>query len=530
MLLYALVAVLFVGFVVRRLSLRSKLPKGTKWLPGPKGVPGIGRVWDIPRAHSYKRFKQWADQFGPIYQINVFGVNHVWVSTDKIATDLLVKRGTIYSDRPPINQLESSKTAPEYLPLLGYNDVWKRQRKFVTQIMSQSARSAHLNLPLHESYQFLAELLKDPQRYEKLMEDYTGRVISRLAFGDVSVHPEVAIHSHGLLKAISPGAHLTNIIPALKRLPAFISPWKKEERARHAYERGFFLQMHKLVSGKVETGTALSSYMKTFLEKKDDTGMDDMEGAYVVWNGRIGGRPHHGFCSHDAEIDSVCGDRMPEPSDSPQMPVLRAVIKEIMRWRPITPSSIPHESTEDDIYEGYFIPKGTHVHPSQWAITRDEEMYPDPEVFNPSRWLEAKYPSYQEPLTQYPNIRNFTTFGYGRCICQGMGLVEAEFFVGIGGMAWAANISKKRDALGREIAVPAHDYTSLLISRPRPFQFDLKPRTEKREQQVWDNYFAAKRQEAMSSATDGMIAGIRDPGFGLEKTSFSPGEPIAAAA
>lgn len=85
------------------------------------GIPLIGRVWDIPRSHSYKKFKQWSDAFGPIYQINVFGVNHVWIASDKIANDLLSKKSLIFSDRPPINNLDNSKEAPEYLPLLGYN-------------------------------------------------------------------------------------------------------------------------------------------------------------------------------------------------------------------------------------------------------------------------------------------------------------------------------------------------------------------------------------------------------------------------
>jgi len=58
------------------------------------------------------------------------------------------------------------------------------------------------------------------------------------------------------------------------------------------------------------------------------------------------------------EVDRVCGERMPYPSDSPDMPALRAGMKVIMRWRPVTPSSIPHESIEDDVYEGYSIPKG----------------------------------------------------------------------------------------------------------------------------------------------------------------------------
>ena len=89
-----------------------------------QGLPFIGRVWDIPRMHPYKRFKEWSDQYGPIYQINVFGVNHIWLATDNVAQDLLVKRGAIYSDRPQIKNVIDSKGSSgvgEYIPLLGHN-------------------------------------------------------------------------------------------------------------------------------------------------------------------------------------------------------------------------------------------------------------------------------------------------------------------------------------------------------------------------------------------------------------------------
>jgi hypothetical protein len=127
--------------------------------------------------------------------------------------------------------------------------------------------------------------------------------------------------------------------------------------------------------------------------------------------------------------------------------------------------------------------------------------YPDPEVFNPARWLEPQYPSYQEPLTKYPNIKNYTTFGYGRRICQGMDLVEVEFFVAIGAMAWASTISKKRDELGRDMYVPAHDYTTYLISRPKPFPFELKPRDEARGKLVEMNFEASVQREKMETET-----------------------------
>jgi hypothetical protein len=135
---------------------------------------------------------------------------------------------------------------------------------------------------MRESYRFIKELLDEPLQYETIMEGYTSRVISRLAFGDVAHAPQVTLHSHALLKAISPGAYLTNVIPQLKRLPAFFSPWKREERVRHETERAWFVEMHTNVKQKVEAGRAISSYMSQALEMQTESKMSDLESAYVV--------------------------------------------------------------------------------------------------------------------------------------------------------------------------------------------------------------------------------------------------------
>ncbi|KAK8239865.1 cytochrome P450 [Phyllosticta capitalensis] len=515
MLTFAFFFVLSIAIAVAKLACSYfDRPAGTTWLPGPKGIPFIGRVWDIPREHSYLQFKKWSDKFGKIYQVNIFGRNHVWVASDKIANELLVARSDTFSDRPQINNLDDSKTAPEYLPLLGYNHVWQRQRRFVHQLMSKSAADKHQLLPYHECKHFLLDLMLRPQDLEVHAESYTGRVISRLAFGHVRFADEITLNSHALLAAISPAANLPNILPQLRMLPYWLSPWKQAERARHARERDFFVKMRQEVDKDLAAGSTANSYMRSFIEgkaKNDKTtsALEDLEGAYTVGMVGLAGIITTAsalityvlaMCLHpewqakvQEEIDRVCGDRMPRPSDSPDLPVLRAVIKECMRWRPVTPSSIPHESTKDFIYEGHFIPAGSHIHPSQWAITRDPEVYPDPETFNPERWLSPAYPSFQEPLSKFPSIKNFTTFGYGRRICMGMDLVEQEFLVGMGSMAWAFNFSKKLDEAGRTIDIPAHDYTSLLISRPRPFQFAIQPRSEGREVQLYAQYFDAVR-------------------------------------
>lgn len=59
------------------------------------------------------------------------------------------------------------------------------------------------------------------------------------------------------------------------------------------------------------------------------------------------------------ELDRVTGaDRLPTFDDRPALPYLEAVYRELMRWAPVFPLNTPHVSVEDDIYKGFFIPKG----------------------------------------------------------------------------------------------------------------------------------------------------------------------------
>lgn len=87
-----------------------------------------------------------------------------------------------------------------------------------------------------------------------------------------------------------------------------------------------------------------------------------------------------------AEIDAVIGsDRLPTLSDRNSLPYVWALVLELFRWGPATPQGntvyylcflslrlqgihlgAPHRLTEDDVYKGYFIPKGTIIIANQW--------------------------------------------------------------------------------------------------------------------------------------------------------------------
>ncbi|KAF2446464.1 cytochrome P450 [Karstenula rhodostoma CBS 690.94] len=84
------------------------------------------------------------------------------------------------------------------------------------------------------------------------------------------------------------------------------------------------------------------------------------------------------------EVDRVVGkDRLLNFEDLPNLPIVRAVIKEGIRCRSIVAEiGIPHKLYKDDVYEGYFIPKGTILHANYSAILSDRELYTDGPIYN----------------------------------------------------------------------------------------------------------------------------------------------------
>lgn len=59
------------------------------------------------------------------------------------------------------------------------------------------------------------------------------------------------------------------------------------------------------------------------------------------------------------EIDKIIGmQRLPSFDDQPALPYLEAIYRELMRWAPVFPLNTAHVSTEDDVYKGFYIPKG----------------------------------------------------------------------------------------------------------------------------------------------------------------------------
>ncbi|EAU92626.1 C-22 sterol desaturase [Coprinopsis cinerea okayama7 len=94
-----------------------------------------------------------------------------------------------------------------------------------------------------------------------------------------------------------------------------------------------------------------------------------------------------------------------------QMTYLHAVVKESMRVKPPV-VMVPYRATKAfPIAENYTVPAGSMVIPSFFNSLHDSSVYPEPEAFQPERWLDPNSTANAHP-------KNYLVFGSGphRCI------------------------------------------------------------------------------------------------------------------
>lgn len=175
-----------------------------------------------------------------------------------------------------------------------------------------------------------------------------------------------------------------------------------------------------------------------------------------------------------SEIHSVVGtSRLVKDSDVPNLPYLRAVIRETLRLHPSAPLII-RECADDCMVDGFILKSKTRVLVNVFAIMRDPQIWSDPDEFLPERFLQMSEEKIGEHQMEFKgqNFR-FLPFGSGRRGCPGASLAMVMMHSTVGSLVqcfdWKVKDSEKVNleigsGFAAEMATPLVCYPAIHVN------------------------------------------------------------------
>ncbi|PPR03920.1 hypothetical protein CVT24_008105 [Panaeolus cyanescens] len=534
---YILGALLFLTTLLNKYRRRTRNPRGLPLPPGPKGYPFIGCLTIMPKDDPWLVYDQWSKTYGDLLYFEVLGQPFLILGSLHRTHEIFQKRSTIYSDRPQMPMIVDLMGWDFILGFRNYGPWWKKQRKLFHEYFNASAVTQYRPIQLDEVHDFLRRLSENPDDLFKHIRLLVAAIIQRICYGakvESLDHPFVR-NAEAALAGVSeagiPGRFLVDVMPILKYVPEWFpgASFRKRARVWREINEKVADLPFEAVKERLNNGTQLApSVASSLIDKLPEKGHPDREEeehhanrvsavAYLAikidsLQARQTRYAHSNtlqlfYLSHQifmkkqtnstmqtfflsmllhpnamkkaqAEIDRVVGSsRLPDFSDRHSLPYVSAIIKESARWHVGVNLGIAHCSSEDDEYEGYFIPKGTIVMGNAWSILHNPETYPNPEEFIPERFLDLKDGQLN------PDVRDpgCATFGYGRRICPGQHLAQETLFITIASTLALFDILPPLDEAGNPIETKAKFTSTLLSDRsPLPFKCRIVPRTAER--------------------------------------------------
>ncbi|TFK68097.1 cytochrome P450 [Pluteus cervinus] len=460
------------------------------WLRRSPLPPGPRSEWKNrvkPGTQPWKAYKELAKEYGPIMCTQAsFGAYAFVVDTAETLVELFEKRSKIFSCRPRWVMAELYGRQNN-VGLMYYGEELTRVRKVLHRGIGLQAVPQWENLFEYESLKILSDALADSANLLSSVEYNIESMVVRFTYGhdmDDEFLKLATKVSQQTGVALQPGRWMVNYIPILAYVPAWFPGAGFQKLAREGKDYYFKLTRppYERVKEELSRGVATPSFVShslTDMAKHPHLGFNEqaiMSAAGSVFSAAVDTTTStvlsffllaatHPEVQERAynEIMAVVGpDRLPALQDQDSLPYINCIMKEIWRFNPPVPI-LTHSPIAEDKYLGYRIPKKSWVFGNVWSIMHNEAQFPEPDKFNPDRFLPVE----GQPMP--PDPKDFV-FGLGRRLCPGMNFANALVFLTI---SRAIALSEIRPPRGETLLL---EFTTSLISRPKPFKCVVTPR------------------------------------------------------
>ncbi|KAG6909248.1 hypothetical protein DXG01_001430 [Tephrocybe rancida] len=504
------VAVYFISPIFLRKIIKG--PGGSTLPPGPPNrYAFLGK-------YPERALDAWAKVYGSLFSVWMGDQLFVVVSDPRVARDLLVTNGSIFSSRKKYFMKNQTILHGRAITASEYGDTWsvvffwrhilrrftenfrRHHRRIASQILTPKALQGYAGIMDYEAHMFIRSLYDESKKGVLPINPahYTGRfalnnmlIVSFATRTDSTADPlteQALALAMEFMDLTGPWSNAIDFLPPLQWIP---SQMRTRGRNLHAGFLNVYGGMIDRVKSRIDTGEHVPDCLvKTLIETQEAEKLDWEDVCMLAAVFTLGGVhsvsgiiqwflalmpsvPEVQAKAHE-ELDRVIGrDRWPDVEDEQNLPYIRAIIKEVQRVHTPFWMATPHCSTQDFVYNGTFIPKDTVVVLNCYTLHHNDERYPNAEKFDPDRYLgdnltcaeSAKLPDVME--------RDHWAFGAGRRICPGLPAAERELWLAFSRLLWAFSFESLPDE-----PISLQEYEGLSGRMPMPFRLKLKPRIE----------------------------------------------------
>jgi cytochrome P450 len=390
-------------------------PRRIRDLPGPRGLPFLGQALSIEPSRLHLQAEAWAREYGSAYRWRIAGREFVTLADPQAVAAVLRDRPEGFRRTPRLSEIADELGFSGLFSANG--ERWKRQRPMVMASFDPTHTRAYFPTLARVTERLAGRWHGAAARKESIdlqadLMRYTVDVTAGLAFGaDINTleSDDEIIQNH-----------LDRIFPALqRRLLAPVSYWhhikfKADRELDHHVEAlrvavaGFIAQARERLAADPSRREHPQNLIETMVVERDREGslLDDADVSGNVLTMLLAGedttantlawlvyllhRHPEAQATARAEVDRVIG-----PGGVParheqlaELPVLEACANEAMRLKPVAPVILA-QALRDTVVADIAIPKGTILMLLMRPGAVDAERFPDPERFDPQRWLDG---------------------------------------------------------------------------------------------------------------------------------------------
>ncbi|KAH7068462.1 cytochrome P450 76C3 [Paraphoma chrysanthemicola] len=520
--IFLLVASLVAFLIYHRYQKRP--PRGTQHAPGPAGLPVLGNAHQLGR-QMHQQITAWAREYGDLYKIRLGWSDWYMICSPEACKEILDKQSVHSSSRAPRPVAGDTLSGGMRFLFMPYGPEWRKLRGISHKLLTPTASATFKPSQEFEAKMLLEEILRGAD--EKMGNDvsymairrYTVSVIMTSTYGrripqwDCDEVRNIYSVMDDFSVVATPGTWLAEELPFLGKLPLQLQWWRKGLKPLFDKQANLWMSFFTSLKTQMETKQAPECFVKQFIESDyEKQGINELQAAFLAGSMIEAGSETTSSALNTAvlylcanpdaqrkaqnEIDQLVGrGRSPTYDDEDALPYIRAIVKETLRMRPVTSIGSPHYTTAPIVYKNMYIPANSVVSLMQYPIHYNADVFPEPERFNPDRFLN--YPLGSGHYAAGPAAaRDHWSFGAGRRICSGVHLAENSMFIVLAKLLWAFDILPPTDGAGRPLPVSVGDdafNSEGAMTTPTVYKVRWRVRSEEARQTVVREAAEARR-------------------------------------